>query len=105
MTTLTVKKNKGLSDYLNDITLSWKEIIRDGLINKDNYKVCFSGAIPPNAVELLSGNRFGEFIKQAQLEFDIVIVDTAPTLPVSDTLMISQYADMTLFVVRAGFYR
>ena len=37
------------------------------------------------------------------MEFDYIIVDTAPTLLVTDTMLISQYADMTLFVVRAGF--
>lgn len=42
-------------------------------------------------------------MEQAQTEFDYNIVDTAPTLLVTDTLLISQYADLTLFVVRAGF--
>ena len=58
---------------------------------------------PPNAAELLSGNGFGDFIEQAQTEFDYIIVDTAPTLLVTDTMLISQYADLTLFVIRAGF--
>ena len=30
-------------------------------------------------------------------------MDTAPTLLVTDTMLISQYADVTLFVVRADF--
>ena len=42
-------------------------------------------------------------MEQAQMEFDFIILDTAPTLLVTDTLLISQYADLTLFVVRAGF--
>ena len=42
-------------------------------------------------------------MEQAQTEFDYIIVDTAPTLLVTDTMLISQYADLTLFVVRAGF--
>ena len=35
-------------------------------------------------------------------EFDYIIVDTAPTLLVTDTLLISQSADCTLFVCRVG---
>jgi len=52
---------------------------------------------------LLSGNGFGEFLEQAQSQFDYIIVDTAPTLLVTDILLISQYADLTLFVTWAGF--
>ncbi len=97
------KKTKGLSDYLNDPTMNWKYCINDGYSKNEYHKVCFSGAIPPNAAELLSGSGFGEFMDLVKKEFDYIIVDTAPTLLVTDTLLISQYADLTLFVARAGF--
>ena len=97
------KKTKGLSDYLNDPTMNWKYCINNGISTNEYHKVCFSGAIPPNAAQLLSGNGFGEFMELAKKEFDYIIVDTAPTLLVTDTMLISQYADLTLFVVRAGF--
>ena len=97
------KKTKGFFDYLNDPTMNWKYCINDGFSKNEYHKVCFSGAIPPNAAELLSGNGFGDFIENVQVEFDYIIVDTAPTLLVTDTMLISQYAHMTLFVVRAGF--
>ncbi|MCJ7466745.1 MAG: tyrosine protein kinase, partial [Maribacter sp.] len=42
------------------------------------------------------------FLDLAKKEFDYIIVDTAPTLLVADTLLISKYADLTLYVVRAG---
>ncbi|MBD0850798.1 P-loop NTPase family protein [Maribacter arenosus] len=42
-------------------------------------------------------------MEQAQTEIDYFIVDTAPTLLVTDTLLISQYADLTLSVSRARF--
>src|SRR5690606_5385890 len=69
----------------------------------DVHKVCFSGAIPPNAPELLSSLAFEEFINAVKKEFDYISVDCAPTLLVTDTLLISEYADATLFVVRADF--
>ena len=59
--------------------------------------------MPPNAPELLSGKGFEKFINAIKEEFDYIIVDTAPTLPVSDTFLIAQHADITLFVSRAGF--
>lgn len=96
------KNSKGLSNYLYDQEIDWKECISDGFNINEFHKVCFSGTIPPNAPELLSSNAFKTFIENAKQEYDYVIVDTAPTLLVTDTMLISQYADATLFVVRAG---
>ncbi len=42
-------------------------------------------------------------MEQAKKEFDYIIVDTAPTMLVADTLLISKYADVTVFVTRAGY--
>ncbi|NJB72637.1 capsular exopolysaccharide synthesis family protein [Saonia flava] len=97
------KKVKGLSDFLSNPNMSWQECIHDGGFSKDEFhKVCFSGAIRPNATELLAGKGFGKLISHAKKEYDYIIVDTAPTILVTDTMLISNYADITLFVVRAG---
>ncbi len=92
----------GLSNYLNGEEVKLQDCISD--FNNDPYhKICYSGYIPPNPSQLLSNGCFAEFIEEAKKEFDYIIVDTAPTLLVSDTLLISDKADMTLFVVRAGY--
>lgn len=97
------KNAVGLSNYLHDPTIDWKQCINKGFGLNDFHKVCFSGAIPPNAPELLSSLAFEEFINTVKKEFEYIIVDCAPTLLVTDTLLISEYADSTLFVVRAEF--
>ncbi len=97
------KNNVGLSNFLHDPKIDWKDCINKGFGLNDYHKVCFAGAIPPNAPELLSGPGFEEFIEAAKQEFDYVIVDCAPTLLVTDTLLISEYADATLLVVRAEY--
>ncbi len=97
------KNNVGLSNYLHDPKVNWKDCIHKGFGLNDFHKVCFAGAIPPNAPELLSSLGFEEFINTVKNEFDYVIVDCAPTLLVTDTLLISEYADATLFVVRAEY--
>ena len=68
-----------------------------------DHRVCFSGFIPPNAPELLSGNRFEKLLNEVKEEFDYVIVDTAPTMLVTDTLLISRYTDVTVYLTRADF--
>lgn len=97
------KDEKGLVDYLYDSAIPLGNCVHQGFGKSEYHKVCFSGRIPPNAPELLSGPNFEKFLEQAKKEFDYVIVDTAPTILVTDTLLISQFADMTVFVTRAGY--
>ncbi len=98
-----LKKAKGLSEYLSDPTMDSQKVINEGFSNELNIKVCYSRHMPPNAPELLSGKGFEKFINAVKEEFDYIIVDTAPTLLVTDTMLISKHADLTLFVTRAGF--
>lgn len=95
-------QTKGLTDYLQNPSSNWQDYIYPGVENNKMHHVCLSGAIPPNAPQLLSSGAFEEFIARAKAVYDIIIVDTAPTLPVTDTLLIADYADVTLFVARAG---
>lgn len=96
------KSTVGLSNYLYDPTTNLHDCIYEGFGDNEYHQVCFSGSIPPNAPELLSSDAFGIFMETVKQEYDYIIVDTAPTLLVTDTLIISKYADATLFVVRAG---
>ncbi len=96
------KNVTGLSNYLYDPSMNWKDCIRNGYENDPYHNVCLSGVIPPNAPKLLSNGSFEDFINQAKKEYDYIIVDTAPTILVTDTFLISHLADVTLYVVRAG---
>ena len=60
------------------------------------------GPIPPNPSELLGSKRFFDLVEAWRTEFDYVIIDSAPILPVADTLAIAQRADLVFLVVRAG---
>jgi len=93
----------GVSDFLNKHSVEWSDCIQSGFIENDMHSVCFSGKIPSNPSQLLADSRYEEFINNAKKHFDYVIVDTAPTILVTDTLLISEYADFTLFVLKAGF--
>lgn len=97
------KNDTGLSDYLMDDSVKWQDCIHQGFRDNPYHKITFSGRIPPNAPQLLSGHRFREFIEEVKQDFDIVIVDTAPTVLVTDTLIISELADVTVYLTRAGY--
>jgi capsular exopolysaccharide synthesis family protein len=60
-----------------------------------------SGVVPPNPLELLSSVRFAEAMKWLEDSFDIVIIDSPPLQLVSDPLILSQYANSVVYVVKA----
>jgi tyrosine-protein kinase Etk/Wzc len=99
---LSLNKNRiGLSNYLYDATTNWKDLINEKVFNNDYLSIIFAGSVPPNPAELLSNGRFEELLNILKKEYDYVVVDTAPTILVTDTLLISQLADITVYVTRA----
>jgi len=60
------------------------------------------GTIPPNPVELIRSNAMLRLLATAAQKYDIVIIDSAPLLPVIDTTMLSTLATGTLVVAGAG---
>jgi capsular exopolysaccharide synthesis family protein len=52
--------------------------------------------------DLLTTNSMGKLIAALRVEYDLVIVDSAPLLPVHDTLALSQLCDVALFVAYSG---
>ncbi|MFD8708217.1 polysaccharide biosynthesis tyrosine autokinase [Kitasatospora sp. NPDC059648] len=64
--------------------------------------VLASGAVPPNPTELLASARMEEVLKEVAAMYEMVIIDTAPLLPVADTVGLASLAQGTLLVVRAA---
>ena len=101
---VNIKKDTiGLQDFLYDPTVNWRDVVNSNQLANANLDIVFSGKIPPNPAELLSNGRIEKLVEEAKKEYDYIIFDTAPTLLVADTLMISQLVDTTVYVVRAGF--
>lgn len=67
-----------------------------------NFDVLSSGSIPPNPTEILMSKKIKEVFDTLKTQYDYIIVDTAPVSLVTDTLLISKYADATIYVVRAN---
>ncbi|MFP3988966.1 polysaccharide biosynthesis tyrosine autokinase [Streptomyces sp. E11-3] len=64
--------------------------------------VLTTGVLPPNPTELLASDRMGELLRELADRYETVIVDTAPLLPVADTLGLAPHAQGALLVVRAA---
>lgn len=98
------------------------ELIGDGLdqgpglvellAGEADFKQCVRVSSNPNVfvlpagkrfsspLELISSQKFGDKIKRLKDFFDVVIIDCPPLKPVSDSLVISQYANAVVFVVK-----
>lgn len=97
------REQKGVSGYLYDTSIAWKSLVHERQLGNNHLDVILAGSIPPNPAELLSNGRFELLLNEVKQEYDYVIVDCAPTILVTDTLLISQFADVTLYLTRAGF--
>lgn len=53
-----------------------------------------------NAADILSSKRFDQLIEKLKATYDLVILDTPPTLAVADPRILSSHADVVVYVVR-----
>lgn len=90
----------GLTEFIAG-TVDGNRILRDSIV--PGLKLIPAGTRLPDPTDLLAGERFRSFLKQAREKFDIVLLDSPPILPVADTLILRDQVDGFLFLFRAGF--
>jgi succinoglycan biosynthesis transport protein ExoP len=61
-----------------------------------------AGAVPPNPSELLGSRAMASLLRELESEFDVVIIDLPPLLPVTDAALVSKFTRGALVVVAAG---
>lgn len=92
--------SRGLTDLILDPALTLDEVLvavsADG-----NFTVLQAGTQPIAPYEALRSKRFLELMLEARRDYDYVIVDAPPVVPVSDCRVISRYLDGFLMVVAA----
>ena len=86
----------GLTSVLNDPTLTTDQVSHTTEV--DGLRVVTSGALPPNPVELLGSRRMEAVMKAFLSSADVVIMDTPPTGPVSDAVILSGLVEGVLLV-------
>ncbi|MBI1752001.1 MAG: polysaccharide biosynthesis tyrosine autokinase [Acidobacteria bacterium] len=87
----------GLSEVLTGRT-TWKEAIHQTEL--PGLDLISTGVIPPNPADLLMTAQFSDFIKEACAAYDFVIIDGAPLLPVTDSLIIGSKVGTVLLVAK-----
>jgi capsular exopolysaccharide synthesis family protein len=88
----------GVSDFLTN-----DKNIEDLITPVRGYQNLFfvaAGSNKENASELLENGRLHELMKQLDDNYDLLIIDTAPIVLVTDAHILSSFSDATLYVVR-----
>lgn len=99
---LGLKHNAGITNFLADPSLSIDSIIMSSP-RVQGCDVILAGPVPPNPSELLSSAAVDKLFAELRERYDYIIIDSAPSGMVSDTLSLGHVADMTLYVTRADY--
>jgi exopolysaccharide transport family protein len=98
--TLGIGPRIGLSNVLTGGATLQEATFRSSLL--PNLFILPAGTPPPNPAELLASTQMADILASLRQQFDHVIVDTPPTLSVTDAVVLSPYADAVVLVIRCG---
>lgn len=96
---LDLESSVGLTNILigsadrGDVTQPW---------GPHGMDVILSGPIPPNPSELLAGERMERLVRELESDYDVVIVDSPPLLPVTDGAILARWCAGAIVLVGTG---
>jgi capsular exopolysaccharide synthesis family protein len=97
---LGVVPKAGLSNVLTGNAVLQQATVRSPLVS--SLFVLAAGTRPPNPAELLASMKMGEVLDELREQYDHIVIDTPPTLPVTDAVVMAARADAVILVTRAG---
>lgn len=100
---LQSRSDSGLTKFLSKETTQWEDAIEYISSSYPNLHILKTGTVAPNPNELLMSDTFGLFVKTVKDKYDYVIMDSSPIENSSDAFIITEYADITLYVVREDY--
>lgn len=87
----------GIVDYLTG-QRTLVEVVRRSPV--DRLFVIAAGLTPPNPSELLGSRKLSCLLRDLKSQFDFILVDAPPVLPVTDAVLLSRSVDGVVVVVR-----
>lgn len=89
----------GLSEVLSG-KVPWRTAVQPTEV--PGLHVLSSGAIPKNPAELLMLPAFSNLVTEACLDYEFVVFDAPPLLPVTDAAIIASRVGLVMLVAKAG---
>lgn len=98
--TLGMGPRSGLSNVLTGSATLEQAITRSPVL--PNLNILPAGTPPPNPAELLASSNMRDVLEELRGQYDHIVVDTPPTLSVTDAVVLSPRADAIVLVIRSG---
>ncbi|MBI3475462.1 MAG: polysaccharide biosynthesis tyrosine autokinase [Acidobacteria bacterium] len=98
--TLGMGPRSGLSNVLTGNATLEQAITVSPIL--PNLFILAAGSPPPNPAELLASANMRDVLKELREQFDHVVIDTPPTLSVTDAVVLSPRVDAIILVIRSG---
>ena len=98
--TLGMGPRSGLSNVLTGSATMQQTITVSPIL--PNLFILPAGTPPPNPAELLASSNLRDLIAELRGMYDHIVIDTPPTLSVTDAVVLSPRADATILVIRSG---
>jgi capsular exopolysaccharide synthesis family protein len=98
--TLGMGPHSGLSNVLTGSTTLEQAISDTSIL--PNLFVLPAGTPPPNPAELLASSNMRDVLNQLRGQYDHIVIDTPPSLSVTDAVVLSPRADAVILVIRSG---
>jgi capsular exopolysaccharide synthesis family protein len=89
----------GLSELLGQSSARLADVVRR--LDSVNISVVFAGAAHPRPFELLSSPKIDGLLSEMREQYDYVLIDTPPVIPVADCRFLGRFVDGVLMVVCA----
>ncbi len=93
---LRCDSRQGLSEVLTGEAALDDAVIETGV---SNLFLLSAGAVPPDPPELLGSTRMDEVLAELGSRFQHIIIDSAPVMPISDSIVLSRHVDGVVVVV------
>ena len=101
----TVHKNFNLSNKVGlSSCISMGTAVADAVQETgiEGLDALTAGVIPPNPSELLGSERMKNLLQRAKEQYDYVLIDTPPVMPVTDALIVSRFVDGMILVIASA---
>ncbi|WP_257305560.1 polysaccharide biosynthesis tyrosine autokinase [Geothrix campi] len=93
-----LERGRGFSEILSG-QVDWKDVLHAAVL--PGLDLITTGALPPNPAELLMTSRLSEFIQQVSAAYDLVLIDAAPALAVTDPVILAKQVGTVLLIAKA----
>ncbi len=90
----------GLSNVLTGSATLQQAVVRSNILS--SLFILPAGTPPPNPAELLASSNMNDLLTELRADYDHIVIDTPPTLSVTDAVIMATRADTVVLVIRSG---